>query len=141
MTDPRPAFLNLTGGPETISPENGIRHMCTFYRSHPIAGTVPEAEDGDMLLFQWGRFDWGDGPHFSVSITRQLIFAQDDDPDIRHLSLAFRFDQITADTRGTLWCHSRKDLPDFADQIQASEALAVIAATSPDRIDLDWEQP
>lgn len=26
-----------------------------------------------MLLFQWGTYDWGHGPHFEVDLTRELI--------------------------------------------------------------------
>ena len=28
---------------------------------------------GDMLLYQWGVHDWGQGPSFQLNITRQFI--------------------------------------------------------------------
>ena len=38
-------------------------------------------EDGDMLLFQRGIYDWGDGEYFENHITRQFIFPQQFEDD------------------------------------------------------------
>lgn len=27
--------------------------------------------DGDMLLFQWGTYDWGDDPNYAVNLCRK----------------------------------------------------------------------
>ena len=46
--------------------------MLAFYASERCDGCVLE-EDGDMLLFQWGTYNWGDSTHFELNITRQLM--------------------------------------------------------------------
>lgn len=38
-------------------------------------------EDGDMLLLQWGVYDWGEGPSFEYGLTRQLVCQHDADDD------------------------------------------------------------
>src|SRR5262245_56106917 len=46
--------------------------MLEFYRSVPVSGLVPEAE-ADMLLVQWGVFDFGHGEWFEFDVTRQFL--------------------------------------------------------------------
>jgi hypothetical protein len=51
----------------------GLEAMLQFYQNERVDGTRLD-EGGDMLLFQWGKHDWGDGEHFEINITRQLIW-------------------------------------------------------------------
>lgn len=44
------------------------------YRHVRLSGT-DLAEDGDVLLFQWGVLDWGDGLHATIDLTRQILRA------------------------------------------------------------------
>lgn len=55
-----------------------------------------EGPHGDMLLFQWGTYDWGSGRRFELSITRQFIENdQQDDCAISQLSLTFKFEKCS----------------------------------------------
>ena len=77
----------------------------------------------DMLLFQWGVYNWGDGEYFEYSIIRQFILpAIAEENNIRgedsiwHLSLTFRF--LPSETMkelkaGNKWCSSIKELYQF----------------------------
>lgn len=68
----------------------GFEQMIAFKRD--VAAEGVEAEDGDVLMYQWGTFDWGDGPHFLVELTRQFVEAGvPEDDAISQLSLTFRF--------------------------------------------------
>jgi hypothetical protein len=42
--------------------------MCDFYATVRAADTDLDA-NGDMLLFQWGTYDWSSGPSFAYNIT------------------------------------------------------------------------
>ncbi|HEY6277636.1 MAG TPA: hypothetical protein VIX86_15025 [Streptosporangiaceae bacterium] len=61
-----------------------------------------EAEMGDMLLFQWGTYDWhdGNGPSFQFELARQFVvagFAPDQADDAMwqlHLTLHYRLREL-----------------------------------------------
>jgi len=80
--------------------------MFAFYQAVQAQGC--EGPDADMLLFQWGTYDWGTGRHFSLNITRQFIEADlEDDDAISQLGLTFRFEPtaaLEALGAGNRWC-------------------------------------
>lgn len=55
-----------------------------------------EENNSDMLLFQYGNYDWGNGKYFEVNFTRQLyeIFA-DGSHQILQLGITFYYDSET----------------------------------------------
>ena len=63
---------------------DGSEALFDFYRDQRPSGRVFEQhEDADMLLFQWGTFDWGAGEHFAFNLTRQIIVDEEaEDEDI-----------------------------------------------------------
>src|SRR5262245_23394573 len=73
-----------------LSPEDGISLMLAFYQAERADGCEVD-EDGDMLLYQWGCYDWGQGESFDFNISRQFVDAKGDDEGIRQLSLTFKF--------------------------------------------------
>src|SRR5678815_803153 len=74
----------------SVRPAEGLDAMFSFYRDVRADGCRLES-DGDMLLFQWGTYDWGKGQHFELDITRQLVPGPGEDEDIWQLQLTFRF--------------------------------------------------
>lgn len=100
--------------------------------------------DGDMLLFQWGTYNWGSGRYFNIDITRQVM---DDleDPDeqadsMRQLSVTLLFlpnsktDNMSSDDK---WCHTPDELPEFKSFIEGSEAYKWAAGKTPDAVEVD----
>ena len=65
------AHLTQAGEPlSQLSPAAGVAAMMTFYKSER-ADDCDIDSDGDMLLFQWGTYDWGDGEHFGAVQVRE----------------------------------------------------------------------
>lgn len=98
--------------------------MVSFYRDVRVEKCSVEADE-DMLLFQWGTYDWGKGEFFELKITRQLMQSNGDDDEIWQLSLTFKFDpnDSTRDLgAGSKWCHSPQQLADFETYIFQSIA-------------------
>ncbi len=82
---------------DALTPRSGLAAMLDFYVRERADG-CSLAEDGDMLLFQWGTYDWGDGLRFEVGITRQLSWPERrrrrGELELWQLALTFRFPPI-----------------------------------------------
>jgi hypothetical protein len=106
---------------------DGCEAVFDFYRDLRPRGLVFEQEQGsDMLLFEWGTYDWGTGEHFSFSLTRQLIAEGPVDDVMRQLRLKFEFqpdDELRASGDGDKWCESRSELPKFREYVCRSPAF------------------
>ena len=89
--------------------------MLAFYEAVVPVGCA--SQNGDILLFQWGTYDWGDGKHFEINLTRQFIeSAAEDDDAISQLQLVFRFASDKdrhALGAGNRWCNSQSEIDRF----------------------------
>jgi hypothetical protein len=115
--------------------------MLDWYRDERADGCDLDQE-GDMLLYQWGCYDWGDGESFELNITRQLIDGAGEDEDIRQLLLTFKYkptDFLRRVKEGNRWCHSPKGLEDFKSFIGSSEALRAVGEAKPVQVSLNLD--
>ena len=95
------------------------------FASEPIEDALPEPET-DGLLAQFGTYDWGDGPHFELGMTRQIIVADPDEDDdeqgvMTQLECTFRFEpspELRTAGSGDLWSFDLL-ISDFFDQAMA----------------------
>jgi hypothetical protein len=123
-----------------LTPASGITEMLEFYSALRISGCDPE--QGDMLLYQWGTSDWGEGRRFEVGITRQLALDEDDDENLWQLSLTFRFPvagSLEALGSGSKWCGSYRDLVSFGAFVRSHSAYATVADRSDGTVELTYE--
>jgi hypothetical protein len=112
--------------------------MIRYYEDRRVVGCDPDAE-GDLLLFEWGTNDWGDGPAFEVSISRQLMVSDDEDAEPRQLALIFRFEPATAPKGlkdGNKWCASPDGLPAFRGFVTGSKAFRAVANEAAKKVEL-----
>jgi hypothetical protein len=126
----------------TLTPAEGIDYMLAYYADERADGCDLGA-DGDMMLFAWGTYDWGDGPAFEVNITRQLIITNDEEDEPLQLRLSFRFEPAagagTGD-RNWRWCSSPEELPEFRRFVARSAATKVVGKASPNSVELLYER-
>src|ERR1700689_2982845 len=98
---------NRDGALPALTVRAGIAEMLFFYES--VSPTGCGNENGDMLLFQWGTYNWGDGTQFEINITRQFIESTaEDDDTISKLKLKFKFPpnkDTSALGKGNRWCN------------------------------------
>ncbi len=119
-----------------------FRLVLRLYEEHRIVNTSVES-DGDMLLFQWGTYDWGNGRYFNVDLTRQVMEDLEDPDDqadsMQQLSVALKFFP-SAETvmlnSGDRWCHSPDELPAFKKFIENSAAFAWAKGKKPDSVEV-----
>jgi hypothetical protein len=123
----------------SLSPADGIAVMLAFYHDERAEGCEID-EDGDMLLYQWGCYDWGQGEYFDFNITRQFMDAAGE--KIQQLSLAFKFkptDSLRNLADGNRWCHSPDEVSEFRLFIESSAAYNAVANAKPTEIALDMQ--
>ncbi len=122
---------------DALTPAAGVEAMLAYYAEERADG-CPLDRDGDMLLFQWGTHDWGQGPAFEVSIVRQLIVADDENEEPRQLDLRFRFKPAAGASAGdgNRWCESPDGLPGFRRFVIRSAALKAVGHLVPDSVAL-----
>jgi hypothetical protein len=126
---------------DELTPEHGIDAMMEFYRSVRADDCDIDA-DGDMLLFQWGTFDWGDGGEFELDITRQFIPLEEGAGEISQLSLTFRFEpdsDLDELGKGNAWCHHPNELPEFDRDLRSSDAYLAVCARTDGEVELAQE--
>jgi len=113
-----------------------------FYVAAPASDLALDG-DADMLLFQFGVYDWGKGEHFEFDITRQFIIAgAEGDDAISQLHCTTYYEPtavLRAIGRGNRWCASRADLPEFRRFVLATGAyVAVLPLPAKERL-IEWE--
>jgi hypothetical protein len=122
---------------DTLTPSAGVDAMLAYY-AEERAERCPFEGERDMLLFQWGTYDWGAGPAFEVDITRQLIRTDTKEKEIWQLRLVFRFEPSVGVAAGerNRWCRSLDELAAFRTFITKSAALKAVAQQCPASVEL-----
>lgn len=128
---------------DEADPVAAIGAMLDWYEDERAEDAVPDDEDGDMLLFQWGTYDWGEGPTFEVDITRQLIDAADEDDDaIFQLSLTSKYEPTDATAslgKGNRWCTSPAGIDEFRRYVETHPAVAFVGENAARVTELSYE--
>ena len=125
---------------ESLTPGEGIDLMLRFYADE-LADGLAGGDMGDMLLFQWGTYDWGEGEFFDFDITRQFIFGDREDEEIFQLSLTFRFvptEELKSLPEGNRWCQSRAALGDFRSFVLNSPPYVALSKKLASSVDLHY---
>jgi len=139
--DSEAEFLHRISGPlDQLTVGRGIDEMLRFYADQRADGTTMD-EDGDMLLFQWGTYDFVPPPTFQLNITRQFILP--DAEETYQLSLTFHYlptGQMQALKEGNKWCYRDNGLAAFRDVVNQSEAISATVGAVPLRVELRFNQ-
>ena len=137
-------FLKRSGmSKEELIPSEGIRLMLDFYKQSRFKN-CPADEYGDMLLYQWGTYDWGSGPFFQLDITRQFIEAGfEGDDGISQLSMYFYFypsKEFEELKSGDRWCENPLEIPGFERYIKESSAYTKVANRKPAKMEISYSR-
>lgn len=127
---------------ETCTAREGFAEMLRFYESERAEGCDLES-DGDMLLFQWGTYDFGQGLRFRLDLTRQIILPDEEDDDaIWQLNFSYLFAPTPALDQlgdGNRWCSSPAELAAFERFVQDHPAFRAVADDRPNALDMYFE--
>jgi hypothetical protein len=103
----------------------------------------PLEEDGDMLLLQWGSYDWGAGLEFTVELVRQFITASGDDHEMFQLHLSFVYAPAGMEeefSSGQVWCGRPDALEDFSRVVLGESPFAALSGRPARRSELHFER-
>lgn len=100
------------------------RLLIDYYREVEFA-EVDRADDGDMLLFQYGTYDLGAGRYFEVDFTRQFyqVFTDTEDHEVIQQRFTFYFDPTSFQQIPSfdLWSNAVANVEEFEKKIGASD--------------------
>ncbi len=125
-----------------LTPVTGVEAMLSFYRDVRADG-CDFNEGEDMLLFQWGTYNWGKGAHFEFNLTRQFITGESEDDDIWQLLFTFKFapdKELRELGHGNKWCNNIQELTGFTEFIQSSGSYLKVEMRFDADVELHFEQ-
>ena len=101
-----------------------------------------ESDDSDMLLYQYGVYDWGDefGEHFSFDITRQFFKPEEDEPYQLNFTLIYESEQFKALKDYNCWSMSFSDLENFIEHIKTTEGYRLADTSTPNGYIIGFSQ-
>ena len=129
--------------PSELTVPQLIERTLSFYQSIRATGLAGDTHS-DMLLFQWGVFDWGHGERFEFDITRQFISSSafgDDAISQLHCTAYFSpTPELRAIPAANRWCRSVADVESFSAFIRDSVAYRAVSSLKPSQVSLHWEK-
>jgi hypothetical protein len=127
---------------DSLSLSDFPRLLIDYYQEVEFT-EVDRADDGDMLLFQYGTYDWGNGPFFEVDFTRQFyqFFTDAEDHEILQQSFTFYFDPepFRHIDSFNLWSNAVASLSEFEGAIVNSQGYREAVAQRPQRFEISIE--
>ena len=122
--------------------------MFEFYETVRAKGAAPQDEDGDMLLFQWGIYNWrksdtDNAGQFELNLSRQIVYPDGDDQEIYQLGLTYFYqpdDGLKALGKGNFWCYSLADAQETRTRVLTSPALVHCDELTAVSVSLEWQQ-
>jgi hypothetical protein len=121
---------------------HALEQMLGFFCDERAIGVVSDEEDGDMLLYQWGTYDFaGRGSTFQLGITRQFI-ERSGDQEMSQLSVTLHYaadSESAALGSGSEWLQGGAAMAGpWRTKVRSSAPSRFAAGRSPSRVDLQW---
>jgi len=121
----------------------GLLHILTEeFKKTFIKGTDEENPDSDMLLFEYGNYDWtGDGLKFNISLKRQIFLKNLDESGYYGFRIYFDPDKVKSTDRYSNWCENKENLNNWKKEIKSTEAFQKVLDIEFDQIEFELEKP
>lgn len=128
---------------DMMNAEVALDMALDYYKNTRIKGCIIDQEH-DMLLFQWGTYDWGMGSFFEFDITRQLVIEKDEEyVGIYQLHMTIKYnecDELSALDTGEFWCSNLTEIDEIRDEIKTSDVMETILLKSVLEVCIVYEQ-
>ena len=129
----RPESLSLSSFPQ----------LFFDYYSDVRFGELAGEEDSDLLLFQYGIYNWGEGRFFELDFTRQYYqsFPEDESHSIYQQRFTFYFspEHFVEVPAFNVWSNETDDLDRFQETITASAGFKAAMQYHPTKFETTIE--
>jgi len=139
----RQRILDALGEEDILDAESLVELAIELFRQIKVEGiSESENSDYDMLLFQYGVWNWGDefGKHFSLDITRQFIKPEDDEPYQLHFQLIYDPEDFEGMRSYNCWSMEFSGAEEFARHIKSTEGFEKAGKVKTKAYELLFEQ-
>ncbi len=123
---------------DDLTAEGIVEGMSGFYTLVSAEKRFVSEDDGDMLLFQCGTYDWsGEGATFQFELVRQFMSERG---AISQLRLTAEYPAELGDGLPAIdrWCDSVEGLDEFREYIMGTAHYQAVASQEPLRIVAAW---
>ena len=116
-------IVNSNIADDNITPETALTSIIDFYRNYNTDIGSENADD-DMLLFQYGTYDWdGSGGKFEFNLTRQIADPDDEEFHQVKLTLYYKPEDIGEIESFNLWSIDKPTIDDWQKNIKDTEGF------------------
>jgi|GEM_PF-1749182 len=98
-------------------------------------------KSGDMILVQWGKYNWGKGEYLEFDITRQFIKKNKDGDDAMsqlHITLYYSVDLIKILKNENKWFRDPNDTKSIKSYILNKKIYKLLKDKKPIKRKLEW---
>jgi hypothetical protein len=114
-----------------ISPDVALISMLEFYKNHSMKSKKENGDD-DMLLFQYGLYDWdGNGERFELNLTRQIADQTKEEYYQIMVTINYEATVIGKIESFTLWSIDHPILEEWEKQIMNTEGFKRASSALP----------
>lgn len=119
--------------------QNAIDEFIKLYMND-IEQSPPAHEEADMLLFQYGTYDWQDGRGtlFNVNLTRQVEVPNEEEYIQLGLTLFYDPKEVGALEAWSSWSVDDANLEVWQTKIQQTEGYQQTVGRIPKDVLIDW---
>jgi hypothetical protein len=134
------SFLGASSGTDfEPTPEHVLEAFLRYYATVSYVG-CERSRDADMLLFECGVYDWGEGKRFQLDFVRQFIVGDPEDEfQVEQLRLTLFYPPEVAGDAAPYDVWSHVGLETYADRVRKSPGFRAASAASPGRMQIEHE--
>ena len=122
------AVKKLSDSGEVLNTDKHIELAVQLFNDLKAIGiNSDEDKEADMLLFQYGVYNWGGekGEHFSFDITRQFIKPNDDEPYQLRFTLIFDPEDFRDSDKYNCWSADFDSLDKWIEHIKSTKGYGL----------------
>ena len=127
---------------DKLNYDNILYAVAKEYKEIEISGLDNNNPECDMLLFEYGNYDWtGEGERFNVSIKRQLTFKCHDEPGYYGFTIYFDKSLINQNEEFSAWCNTKNEIDIWLTKIKESIGLQKVIGKPALKFEVSLEKP
>ena len=119
-----------------------MKSVKTDYSEIEILGLDIDNPDCDLLLFEYGNYDWtGEGEKFNLSVKRQLFFENLDECGYYGFTIYFDKSLVGEINEFSKWCENKINVDKWLSEITESIGVEKVKGKPALKFEMELEKP